>query len=724
VLQPSSFSGGEGMQIPVALLKSIGEATFGALDASGPGDPLVECDADMARAAWASWTRTADEAQRLAEVQALASAPAAEAARAVSGTIEAVAAGQPEAVRRALRGYLVHVPAAVRQALRRPADPSGITLPSWLALRGPADLLALLPARTPRFSPGGRAGDWELDELLGAGELNETWKARDPGAPGSPPVVLKLCLNPALKRALRGEGAALLERVMAQAEHAGLLRLRRASLEDEPPALLYEYFESGDLAALAREWHAEAAGPAPAEVAGLVRRLAEILAALHRLDPPLVHRGLRPACIRVRRAGGELACKIADLGLGALTSAEPTSGGPGVYASPEQARGAAPHPRDDVYALGVLWYQLLTGNLASGRPGGSAWRRKLAERGMAAGLIDLLEACFEDDPECRPADASALVARLAELLAPPASPRRPAALASLLGTAEPQPAAASEGTGRLRSRRSDVWQVFDALEKPEEERAKLLTNSLGLKLALIQAGSFLMGSAPSEKGRCEKEGPQHEVVLTSAFYLGVYPVTQEQYQKVTGRNPARFHSTAGGGPEYPVEGVTWEEAAEFCRRLSALPAEREAGRVYRLPTEAEWEYACRAGTTGPFCFGEGLSSVQANFDGAFPYGDASRGPAAQKTTRVGLYPPNLFGLYDLHGNVWEWCADWHDGDWYRHSPRRNPQGPPAGQYRVLRGGCWRSHAATCRSAYRNGLLPKARDRYTGFRVVLEVTGKR
>src|SRR5262249_12470635 len=149
-------------------------------------------------------------------------------------------------------------------------------------------------------------------------------------------------------------------------------------------------------------------------------------------------------------------------------------------------------------------------------------------------------------------------------------------------------------------------------------------------------------------GRCPKEGPQHEVMLSHAFYLGATPVTQEQYQVVMGRNPSRFGAQAGGGPEHPVEMVMWDEAVEFCRRLGELPGEKDAGRKYRLPTEAEWEYACRAGTATPFSYGTGLSAAQANFDGTFPYGEGEMGAFVQRTTRVGGYAPNLFGLMDMH----------------------------------------------------------------------------
>jgi formylglycine-generating enzyme required for sulfatase activity len=265
-----------------------------------------------------------------------------------------------------------------------------------------------------------------------------------------------------------------------------------------------------------------------------------------------------------------------------------------------------------------------------------------------------------------------------------------------------------------------VQQLFDVLQKEEQPLQKSLTNALGIKFVLIQPGTFAMGSPDEEEGRRVNEGPRHEVQLSQAFYLAVHPVTQQQYEKLTSRNPARFTAKMGGGPEHPVENVSWEEAVEFCRRLGQLPAEREAQHVYRLPTEAEWEYACRAGTATPFCFGAALASAQANFDGGYPFGGADRGRSLQQTTRVGAYPPSNFGLHDMHGNVWEWCADWLASDAYSHAARRNPQGPAQGQFRVIRGGSWRSHAATCRAAYRNGLGPKSRDSCTGFRVVLEV----
>jgi formylglycine-generating enzyme required for sulfatase activity len=180
-----------------------------------------------------------------------------------------------------------------------------------------------------------------------------------------------------------------------------------------------------------------------------------------------------------------------------------------------------------------------------------------------------------------------------------------------------------------------------------------------MKLVLIPAGKFKMGSPANEESRSEDE-EQHEVEITQPFYMGAYEVTQEQYEKVMRHNPSRFNKANGGGPTHPVENVSWEDATEFCKKLSALEKEQAAKRLYGLPTEAQWEYACRGGAreSTPFHFGRSLSSTQANFNGDYPYEGAPKGQYLVKTASVGSYKPNDFGLYDMHGNVWEWCADW------------------------------------------------------------------
>jgi formylglycine-generating enzyme required for sulfatase activity len=257
-------------------------------------------------------------------------------------------------------------------------------------------------------------------------------------------------------------------------------------------------------------------------------------------------------------------------------------------------------------------------------------------------------------------------------------------------------------------------------------QAKTIRNSIGMQFVLVPAGSFLMGSPAGEPGRGSDEGPQYHVTITRPFYLGVCPVTQAQWQTVMAYNPSYF-CAAGGGKnrvhgictdDFPVEQVSWEDVAEFLEELSGLKAEREEGRSYRLPTEAEWEYACRAGTSTAFHFGESLSSVQANFDGHFPHGGADRGPSLERPCKAGSYMPNAFGLYDMHGHVWEWCSDWYARDSYATNPDSDPPGPEQGADRVFRGGSWLHRGKHCRSAGRDWGAPGLRADYLGFRLAL------
>jgi formylglycine-generating enzyme required for sulfatase activity len=250
-----------------------------------------------------------------------------------------------------------------------------------------------------------------------------------------------------------------------------------------------------------------------------------------------------------------------------------------------------------------------------------------------------------------------------------------------------------------------------------------VTNSIGMRFALIPAGKFTMGSPETEKGRNDDE-TQHEVMLARPFYLGIFEVTQGQYEKVMGKNPSWFSAEGGGkqrmvdrdGASFPVDNVTWHDAVDFCKKLSALPGEQAAGRTYRLPTEAEWEYACRAGTTSVFHYGNDLNAYKANFCGLVyaAYGEGGAGPFLRRTSKVGEFPANAFGLFDMHGNVQEWCQDWY-GPY-----ASDPAGPASGSERVLRGGGWPHSGKSVRSAVRNKLAPEERHYSAGFRVVLLV----
>lgn len=269
------------------------------------------------------------------------------------------------------------------------------------------------------------------------------------------------------------------------------------------------------------------------------------------------------------------------------------------------------------------------------------------------------------------------------------------------------------------------------------------TNHAGMTFALIPAGSFLMGSrdpAIEVARRCNMpnaqygwfvdEHPRHEVTIESAFYMSIHEVTQAAYETVTtaGAGGKNNKKQSGDCPEEfrgankPVVFVSWSDAEQFCKNLSKQ--ETESGRTYALPTEAQWEYACRAGDGTPFAFGETLSTDLANYDGGYTYGDGLKGETRGRTMPVGSFPANSWGLHDMHGNVSEWCADWYAP--YDRAPVSNPRGPdksdPPNQ-RVVRGGAWRSYPGACRSACRLRASLNSRLNHIGFRVCCPLPGK-
>ena len=243
-----------------------------------------------------------------------------------------------------------------------------------------------------------------------------------------------------------------------------------------------------------------------------------------------------------------------------------------------------------------------------------------------------------------------------------------------------------------------------------------------LEMMRISAGSFLMGSPEDELERSPTEGPQHLVTLTQ-FFMSRYPITQAQWRAAAAMpqvnraleaDPSRFK-----GERLPVETVSWYEAVEFCDRLTLY-----SNRQYRLPTEAEWEYACRAGTTTPFHFGKTLTTEIANYDGNYTYAYGPKGEYREKTTPVDEFDiANAFGLCDMHGNVWEWCKDyWHDS--YEDAPTDGNAWLTDDEdvSRLLRGGSWYDNPWDCRSAFRNLSTPVNRNDHIGFRVSCSAPG--
>lgn len=238
-------------------------------------------------------------------------------------------------------------------------------------------------------------------------------------------------------------------------------------------------------------------------------------------------------------------------------------------------------------------------------------------------------------------------------------------------------------------------------------------NSLGISFVALPGGEYQMGMPDQGNGGSPPpECPVHPVRISRAFWMGQHEVTQHDYETVMGVNPSYHRESASGDSDsgrLPVEQVTWHDAAEFCRRLSQHPEEQAAGRRYRLPTEAEWEYACRAGRSEPYDWRSAAASQRVT-------GESGGLPVGLPVTAVGSFPPNSFGLYDMRGNVWEWCADWFDRTYYSRSPKVDPQGPQIGYLKVLRGSDWIFVGEVCRINY--PILPPTKsNRFVGFRVV-------
>ncbi|MBE9238686.1 formylglycine-generating enzyme family protein, partial [Anabaena aphanizomenioides LEGE 00250] len=262
----------------------------------------------------------------------------------------------------------------------------------------------------------------------------------------------------------------------------------------------------------------------------------------------------------------------------------------------------------------------------------------------------------------------------------------------------------TDSTGSIINRRNSSARYF----------TEDLGNGVTLEMVEIPGGTFLMGSPESEAQRDSDEGPQRQVTVPS-FFMGKYPLTQAQYQAIMGDNPSGFK---GDGSttltnQRPVERVSWDDAVNFCERLS-----QKTGKNYTLPSEAQWEYACRAGTTTPFYFGESITTDLVNYNGNETYGSAPKGIYRQQTTDVGSFPPNAFGLYDMHGNVWEWCLDdWVDN--YNNAPTDDSAVTSQSVSKILRGGSWRSNfPGNCRSASRASNVPDYSNEYYGFRLVV------
>ena len=415
------------------------------------------------------------------------------------------------------------------------------------------------------------------------------------------------------------------------------------------------------------------------------------------------HRDIKPSNIMLRSEKAELV--LIDFGtVRKVTSTvfKQQGGVTGIisagYTPSEQINHNAV-PQSDFFALGRTFVYLLTGKEPLDPIIYDSFNERLNWRNHApqisSMLADLLDDMMQRLYKDRPQNTQVILQRIAaiEKALQPQRPKPQAPIPSNNLKTFSFEVVTTDARGNITNRRNASAKYF----------TEDLGNGVTLDMVEIPGGTFIMGSPKSEAKRGSNEGPQHQVTVPS-FYMGKYELTQVQYQAIIGTNPSNFK-----GDNRPVERVSWNNAVEFCKKLS-----QKTGKKYRLPSEAEWEYACRAGTTTPFYFGESITPDLVNYDGNYTYASAPKGKYRQQTTDVGTFPPNSFGLYDMHGNVWEWCQDDYKNDYINAPTDGSALTSPSRSAKRLRGGSWVFNPGICRSAYRHygNLLNNI-----GFRVV-------
>jgi eukaryotic-like serine/threonine-protein kinase len=562
---------------------------------------------------------------------------------------------------------------------------------------------------------------YRIEKALAAGGFGETYLAIDLDYPGQRQVVVKH-----LKPASNDPGTLQIVQRLFESEAQVLAELGETS--DRLPAL-YAYFEEYGEFYLVQEFiagvtlTAELAGRKLTE-AETIEVLQEILAGLAVVHGKnRIHRDLKPDNIIRREKDGKLVLidfgavkdvrQAAGMGTNAALSASIGIGTQG-YMPTEQAIGF-PRLASDVYAVGAIGIQCLTGK----HPHGLFDEDILALRWqhlrqVSVGLATVLEKMVAQQPHERYKDGLMAMDAVEQLsiARQSQSPTMPAPVAPTQQSQPPKSSLPNNSPGADSSVRLD--RTGKILERPQISAMAFqedLGNGISLTMVKIPAGKFMMGSPANEEKRSEDESPQHQVKVPE-FYLGQTLVTQGQWQALMGSNPSNFK----GDNNLPVDSVSWLDGMDFCEKLT-----QKTGRTYRLPSEAEWEYACRAGTTTPFAFGETITPAVVNYNGNYTYAQAAKGEHRQKTTVVGSFPANLFGLYDMHGNLWEWCLDeWSNN--YKNAPndgsaRGNIISRNRNKVRVLRGGSWYSYPLSCRAANRLRDVIDLQFNLFGFRVV-------
>jgi len=548
------------------------------------------------------------------------------------------------------------------------------------------------------FHSGDKIGSYTLIKSIGSGKYGIVWLAEKIDETTLVPIrcALKLPMREEIDLEAVEQEASLW---VAASGHPNVLPILDAAIWDGQVIFASEYAPDGTL----RDLLNQSGGKASTLKAAVDITLGILSGLDHLHRRRIVHRDLKPANILLQG----ITPRIADFGLARVLKNTMTStqvAGTLSYMSPEAFDGK-PTMLTDIWSVGVILYQLLSGQLPFPQDEYPA----------------LMKAILMREPEPLKADVPLNVSEaINHALQKEQSGRFQSAAEMILalgGSVKSGNEIETATTANITEQPTIVHSELQRLQllipkdgKPRttvstsrtfETFSETLPQGVTLEMNLIPGGSFVMGSPNDETGRYKDETPQHKVFITRPFYMSRFPVTQEQWLALMGRNPSHFK-----GKRKPVENISWHHAKLFCKRLSEI-----TGKHYRLPTEAEWEYSARAGSETSFSFGTKLSLRQAN------YGEKRKG-----TTLVGQFRPNAFGLFDMHGNIWEWCEDvWHES--YKDAPTDETAWIEGGDsnYRVLRGGAWNSSLRRCRSASRDKDNAALRvDDNVGFRIVLEI----
>ena len=565
---------------------------------------------------------------------------------------------------------------------------------------------------------------YRVERKLGQGGMGQVWLARDVRLDARP-TALKfispaLWQSPSARQRFLGEA-----RVCLDLTHTGIVRVHHLGEWAGLDYLAMEYLDGRTLHQWRAELSAKGARPEWAAVSDILGQVLDAVGYAH--EAGVIHRDLKPANIMLARgAAGRLRVVVLDFGLArtlageGLTRTHAALGTP-YYMAPEQMDGIRGIDRRcDIFALGVIAYEMLAGKVPLGRVAPPS----TLVPGLPRGIDEFIFKCLEFDPAARFASARAMAAELKKLsleqmdvalhrAATAKGAPKPAAketTAKVPPTAKPATPAAKKVTPsplppvvvKKDSSASGPPIIF---KKPAEPAAEgPYTEDLGggvrLELLWIHGGAYLMGN----KTGTRDEQPLHLVSL-KGFWMGKFPVTQAQYERVMGSNPSHFK-----GADNPADSVTWAAAEGFCQKLS-----EKTGKRYALPSEAQWEYACRAGGQGRWCFGDDEKLLK-----DYAWYKENSGLLfkwSPSTWPVGKRKPNAWGLHDMHGNVFEWCADWYH-DSYNGVPADGSAWlVPPGNMRVLRGGSWDATAEQCQSGLRSPYQPERLNKSCGLRVV-------